>query len=303
MSDSAMPIKALAPWFGGKRTLAPRIVAELGKHNFFVEPFCGSLAIIMAKPKAGMETVNDLHSDLINLARVVASDSAPDLFARAARMLMHEGIHAEFKAALTLIECDPAPSVDAVEPRHVDRALAYLVMSWQGRNGSAGTRPGNITMARRFTSNGGSGGLRWSSAVESIPAWHERLRGVSITQMDAFELLDRLEDAPGTVVYADPPYLRKSDKYIHDLAPGDHLRLAESLRRFRRTRVVLSYYDEPEMREMYAGWTWVSCPITKGLVNQGRRDEEGVVAAPEVLIINGESLTSGGGLFAGGARS
>lgn len=299
MSADPMPIKALAPWFGGKRTLAPRIVAELGKHNFYVEPFCGSLAIIMAKAPGGMETVNDLHADLINLARVVASEAATDLFAKASRMLMHEGIHAEFKAALAAAECEPAPSVSAVEQRHVDRALAYLVMSWQGRNGSAGTSPSNVTVARRFTSNGGAGGLRWSSAVASIPAWHDRLRNVSITRMDAFELIDRLEDAAGTVLYADPPYLRKSDKYIHDLAPGDHRRLAESLKRFKRTRVVLSYYDEPELREWYAGWTWVSCPVTKGLVNQGRRDVGGIVAAPEVLIINGDSYTSGGSLFSG----
>ena len=39
-----MQIKALAPWFGGKRTLAPRIVAELGPHRAYWEPFCGSLA-------------------------------------------------------------------------------------------------------------------------------------------------------------------------------------------------------------------------------------------------------------------
>lgn len=35
-------ITAIAPWFGSKRTLAPRIVAELGKHTSYFEPFCGS---------------------------------------------------------------------------------------------------------------------------------------------------------------------------------------------------------------------------------------------------------------------
>jgi DNA adenine methylase len=40
-----MPIKAIAPWFGGKRTLAPRITAELGAHRAYWEPFCGSMAV------------------------------------------------------------------------------------------------------------------------------------------------------------------------------------------------------------------------------------------------------------------
>ncbi len=37
-----MPVRALAPWFGGKRTMAPAIVAELGPHTQYFEPFCGS---------------------------------------------------------------------------------------------------------------------------------------------------------------------------------------------------------------------------------------------------------------------
>ena len=294
-----MKIRALAPWYGSKRTLAPRIVAELGPHGFYVEPFCGSLAVLLAKPIAGMETANDLHQDLVNLARVLASDRAVELYARASRMLMHETVHAECKERVISAPCEPAPSIDDVSDAALARALDYLVMSWQGRNGSAGTKPGNITIARRFTSNGGSGGLRWSSAVESIPAWHERLRRVSITSMDAFELIERLEDAEGTVLYVDPPYLRKSDSYIHDLEDADHRRLADQLGKFKRTRVVLSYYDEPELRAMYEGWTWIDCPVTKGLVNQGARDGETDAVAPEVLIINGESRTSGG-LFGGG---
>lgn len=35
-----MKIKAIAPWFGSKRTLAPRIVEELGKHFAYWEANC-----------------------------------------------------------------------------------------------------------------------------------------------------------------------------------------------------------------------------------------------------------------------
>ena len=37
-----MNVKAIAPWFGGKRTLAPAIVVELGTHTQYFEPFFGS---------------------------------------------------------------------------------------------------------------------------------------------------------------------------------------------------------------------------------------------------------------------
>ncbi len=70
MSDE-MKIKALAPWFGSKRKLAPSIVKLMGEHRVYWEPFCGSMAVLLAKPPCEMETVNDLHGDLINLAKVI----------------------------------------------------------------------------------------------------------------------------------------------------------------------------------------------------------------------------------------
>ncbi len=46
---SEAKITAIAPWFGGKRTLAPRIIEALGKHTAYWEPFCGSMAVLLAK--------------------------------------------------------------------------------------------------------------------------------------------------------------------------------------------------------------------------------------------------------------
>lgn len=46
-----MKIRAIAPWFGGKRTLAEEIVRELGKHTQYFEPFCGSAAVLFAKDR------------------------------------------------------------------------------------------------------------------------------------------------------------------------------------------------------------------------------------------------------------
>jgi len=48
-------IKAIAPWFGGKRTMASTIIQELGPHSQYFEPFCGSMAVLFAKPPAQKE--------------------------------------------------------------------------------------------------------------------------------------------------------------------------------------------------------------------------------------------------------
>ncbi len=302
-------IKAIAPWFGGKRTLAPRIVEELGEHSAYWEGGSASLAIILAKKPAAMETVCELHSDAINLSRVLASDRYLELHARLERTLMGDGLFSEAKEICCSIDGPVASSVDEVGPEHITRAYWFMVMSWQGRNGASGTTQSNITIASRFTSNGGSGGFRWMSAVNSVPWWHERLRPVHFKQLDMMLLADRIEDSEKSSSYWDPPYIRKGTKYQHDfvcevsieqaLADGDgekegkrndHVRLAKRLQRFERTRVVVSYYDEPELSLLYPGWTTLDHAVTKALAHQGKRDQRGdIKKAPEVLLINGPS--------------
>jgi DNA adenine methylase len=109
---------------------------------------------------------------------------------------------------------------------------------------------------------------------------------VTIMSRCGIELCEKIEDAEGTVIYADPPYLMKGAKYVHDFATADHKRLADVLRRFKRTRVVVSYYDDPKLDGLYPDWHKVDCTRTKTLVNAGMRDHVGKTVAPEVLLIN-----------------
>src|SRR5690606_30294106 len=105
-----MKITAIAPWFGGKRTMAPAIVEELGRHTQYFEPFCGSMAVLFAKEPSPKETVNDLHSDLINLARVLQHpQAAPELYERLQKVLFSEHFlreaaeHLDDESSLSLI--------------------------------------------------------------------------------------------------------------------------------------------------------------------------------------------------------
>ena len=283
-----MKITAIAPWFGSKRTLAPRIVAELGEHRAYWEPFCGSMSVLLAKPACSTETVNDLHGELVNLARVIAHPKhGPQFFRQMRRQWLCEKLFTEAADRYKARGHTPAgPSPD------LERAADFFVCSWFGRNGVSGTHSYNQGFSRRFTKNGGHAATRFCSAVDSIPAWHERMRKVTILNGDAFELLEKIEDADGVAIYLDPPYVVKGATYIHDFGADDHARMARLVSRFKRTRVVVSYYEHPTLRELYRGWTFVSCPTPKALVNQGMRDKQGGVTAPEILIINGESYTA-----------
>jgi DNA adenine methylase len=277
-----MKIKAIAPWFGGKRNLAPQIVELLGKHTVYWELFCGSMAVLLAKPQCVMETVNDLHGDLINLARVLQKeDTVVELYGRLSRTLMHEQLHKEaaerYKARTYYEECS---EID------VDRAYDYVLCAWFGRNGVAGTHSYNQGFCVQYTANGGHAAKRFRSVIESIPAWHQRLMNVTILCRDAFELLTRIEDKKGTAIYVDPPYIVKGAKYIYDFeGEAEHRKLAELLNRFKEARVVVSYYAHPLLDELYPGWQRHEINVSKAMSNAGSRGKKDVRAV-EVLLVN-----------------
>ena len=290
-----MKIKAIAPWAGAKRLLAAQILAEIGEHNSWYEPFCGGMAMLMAKPRATMETVNDLHSDLVNLAHVVQDTNAGSaLYRRLRRVLLHEQL---FEESAEIIR---RPFEYQRGQADVVRAYHFFVVSWLGRNGVSGTASYNCGFSRRYSQKGGHSGTRVAGAVDSIPAWRRRMRSVVILQMDGIELVENTADEFGTVIYADPPYIEKGFQYTHEFADEDHERLAIALNRFKNTRVLVSYYEHPKLAELYPPDRWTHKPldIHRCLVNQSLRDQRDTgTKAPEVLLINGPSYTNQPSLF------
>jgi len=66
-------------YYGGKVYQAEWICDVLRQYTFhtYIEPFGGSGAILFAKPPSPVEVYNDIHSDLVNMYRVIRN---PDTF-------------------------------------------------------------------------------------------------------------------------------------------------------------------------------------------------------------------------------
>lgn len=225
-------------YYGGKTMIANRIVDVLPPHDHYVEPFAGSLAVLLAKPASRYETANDLNGDLVTFWRVLRD--RPDELIRACAMTPHA------RAELT---SSYAPAVDDLE-----QARRVWVRLSQGRT-SRMTPTGWCQVVKPGVK--ASLPTYLAGYVGRMQAVADRLSNVSLECRPALELVEQFGAHDGVLIYADPPYLastRNGTNYAHEMAgEEDHRALADALCRCRAT-VVLSGYDSPLYAALYADW-------------------------------------------------
>jgi hypothetical protein len=73
--EDGVSLRAPFPWFGGKSKVAHLVWDRFGNVPNYVEPFAGSLAVLLSRPtQAGTETVNDLDAYLCNFWRAIQAE-------------------------------------------------------------------------------------------------------------------------------------------------------------------------------------------------------------------------------------
>lgn len=226
-------------YYGGKTTLARDIVALMPKHSHYVEPFAGSLAVLLAKPQSQAETVNDLDDNLVTFWRVLRDQ--PDDLARACRLTPHA--RAEFMESWDLSGVDD-----------LERARRVWVRLTQGRTNSLREKP--AWRIRQDASKGTSMPETTSRYAQRIEDVADRLRGVTIERRDAVDVIADYGRHESVCIYADPPYLgstRASSYGVEMLQDDAHQVLADALNACKAS-VVLSGYASPLYESLFAGW-------------------------------------------------
>jgi DNA adenine methylase len=225
-------------YFGGKTRLAERIIALLPAHDHYVEPFAGSLAVLLAKPRVDMETVNDLDGDLMTFWRVLR-DRPEEL---ALRMAMTPHSRAEHQAAVEVAADD------------LERARRVWVLLSQGRGGTL--RRTGWRFYRDPKASTYSFPEYLAAYVNRVPACAERLAGVSLECRDALEVVEDYGRHPSVLLYCDPPYVgstRSANYRLEMTADGKHREVASALAAC-KAAVVVSGYHSPLYDDLYDGW-------------------------------------------------
>lgn len=156
-----MTLTAPFPWFGGKRRIAHVVWERFGDAPNYVEPFAGSLAVLLGRPHAARtETVNDKDAYVANFWRAVQHD--PEQVAYYADYPVNEvDLHARHAWLVTT----GRERVEALltDPEHFDAKVAgwwvWGLCMWIGGGWCAEVGDGRLR--RPALSNGGMGILTW----------------------------------------------------------------------------------------------------------------------------------------------
>jgi len=246
-------VKPPVSYFGGKTTAALRIAALLPDHEHYVEPYCGSLAVLLAKRPSAMETVNDLDGHLMTFWRVLREQ--PTDLARVCALTPHARAeqHASYEG---LDDCDD-----------LETARRVWVQLTQGR---AGTR--RRTGWRHYVQPSGGSSMPdyLLGYVERMLPAAERLSAVSLESRPALDLVAQYGAQPDVLLYVDPPYLggtrsKSWDGYVHEMRDeGGHRKLAAVLHAARAAVVLSGYPSDLYDQDIYADWHRVTFDASTG---------------------------------------
>lgn len=180
-------------YFGSKNRIALRLCKDLPPHNCWVEAFCGSAAMTLAKEAAPIEVINDIDKEIINLFRQLRNNS---------------------EELLRVLNFTPYAAQELYDARikdegdtDLERARKFIIQSMMAINGSFGRDRGGFSTSHSYTRNNTEARVnRWNNLPERLEKVIERLKRVRIENKDARRLLQKYVNRPATLVYLDPPY-------------------------------------------------------------------------------------------------
>lgn len=198
-------LKAPFPWFGGKSRVAHLVWDRFGPVPNYVEPFAGSLAVLLGRPSPPrIETVNDIDCFLANFWRAVAT--APGEVARWADAPVNEAdLHARH---LWLVKQEDFRERMKTDPDYYDARIAgwwvWGICCWIGSGWCS--RPewsGRINAGREAR------GVNTVQKMPNVTSGHGKGTGVHL----------RDSRKAGQQIWRKRPALKRGERGVHRQLP------------------------------------------------------------------------------------
>lgn len=235
--DPVVPVKPLAPYIGGKRNLARRLVHRIDAtpHRTYAEVFVGMGGVFLRRDhRPPAEVINDWSEDVATFFRVVQHHYVPFLDYMRFQITSRAGFE-------KLLALEPASLTD------LQRSARFLYLQRLAFGGKVRGRNFGVNPA-------GAARFDVTKLGPMIEAVHERLAGVVVERLPWSEFIARY-DREGTLFYLDPPYFGSEQDYGAGMfGRAEFAVMAEQLHGI-RGRFLLSLNDHPEVRRIFDGFT------------------------------------------------
>ncbi|MCY1672101.1 DNA adenine methylase [Novosphingobium sp. SL115] len=230
------PVKPLAPYIGGKRNLAKRLIQRINAvpHDTYAEVFIGMGGVFLRRdqrPKG--EVINDWSEDVATFFRVIQHHYVPFLDMLRFQITSRAGFE-------KLMALEPSSLTD------LQRSARFLYLQRLAFGGKVNGRGFGVVL-------GAGARFDIAKAGPMIEAVHERLSGVIIERLPWADFITRY-DRPGTLFYLDPPYFGSETDYGRDMFKREEFEAMAKQLRGIRGRFILSLNDHPEVRRIFDGF-------------------------------------------------
>lgn len=263
-TQTVTPVRPVAPYLGGKRNLAKRLVAMIDRidHTTYAEPFVGMGGVFLRRirqPKA--EVINDINKELATFYRILQRHYVPFMD----MMKFQITTRAEFER---LVKTDPTTLTD------LERAARFLYLQRTAFGGKVSGRNFGVSVER-------GGRFDITKLGPMLDDLHTRLSGVVIECLPYGDFIKRY-DRPQTLFYLDPPYYGGENDYGKNIFErADFEKLSEHLRGLSGL-FILSLNDTPEVRQIFDGFSMDTAEVNYSIAKQG----ESRRAYGELIISN-----------------
>lgn len=254
MNERAKPVIG---WPGGKTRMLKHILPAIPPHSLYVEPFCGGMAVMLAKDPSGVEVVNDLNGDLVAFYR-----------------------NAKFHLEALLEEMDfVLNSRKEFEDYGAQPGLTELQRAarWFIRNKlSFGGMGSTFAVSRSHP---------LSSREKRIAAIHSLSRRLDRTTIEnrSWEKVLELYDCPDAFFFMDPPYLDAGGDAYAGWSELDLQRFCTAVAKLQGAWMV-TFQDCEQIRSMLSGFQIKAITRANGIGNnsgrRGRVYREVIISGP-----------------------
>lgn len=256
-----MKVKFIS-WYGGKIRFIEILLLLIPIHKIWVEAFAGAASLTLNHEYSPVEIINDYDPEISNLHKVMADPVNGTEFLKKALHLEHDS-DSFYKAKKAWKN-----GFEGFD--RMDRAVSTFRLVSQSFNSTRESYRKNVETWKYQR-----------ELLNNLPLVRQRMKGMTVLNMNALELIERYKDNRDAFLFLDPPYLHElrgkgaGNVYGREMSRQDHIDMLLLIRQAKCKILLCCYKNEKD--DLYAkylldyGWRcYRLAETTKSSQNKGK---------------------------------